>query len=311
MALTEFFRDVAIKNAPKQAVMVDALTEEAPILSGLPIEAASHGLSNVYEEVSEIDAGDIVDLDEALPSVNANSELHQTDLSVLGGKIKVGEDKAKKYGGAPVYFAKKMPSILRSTGNAMESGLFYNNFRAYASANSNLIDGGGSSDVNYTFMCVHYVPGEVTGLYDADGFGNGKVFDLKPINGGEIYEDSDGVIVYGLRMKTYFGIQLANARYVSGIVNNDITNDAPAGTRTFATQTMMDDMILQARGAVGTTFIYCHPKAKAYLGSIYKLDKLQLVNGDNQVNSVVDAWNGIPIIGTYNVLNGTETDVTV
>lgn len=309
MALTEVLRDLAIQKAPKQAVLVDALTEEAPMLAGLPLEASSHGLSNVYEQVTDIDAGDIVDLDEALPTINANSELKQVDLSVFGGKITVGEDKAKKFGGASAYFAKKMPKILRQTGNDMEAGLFYNNFRAHTIANNKDVSAGGSSDTNYSILCVHFVPGEVTGLYDEEGFGNGKVFDMSPINGGNIYEDSNGVLVYGMRMKTYFGIQLANSRYVSSIVNNDIANDDPAGTRTFATETMLDDMVTNARGAVGTTFIYCHPKVKSYIGSIYKLDKMRLQNADREVNSIVDAWNGIPIIGTYNVLDGTEADV--
>lgn len=311
MALTETFREIALEKASKQSVMIDALTEEAPILSGLPMEESSDGLSNVYEELTEVIGGDVVDLDAELPTVNSNSELTQVDLSVLGGIIEVGEDKARKVGSKERYFAKKMPTILRITGNDMESGLFYNNFRAFAAANSKLVTATGSANANYTIMAVHYVSGEVTGLFDAEGFGNGKVFDLLPINGGDVYKDADNILVYGLRMKTFFGMQLANARYVSGIVNNDISADDPSGTRKFATEKMMDDMITAARGASANTFIYCHPDVKSYLGTIYKLDKLQLMNGDNQVNSSIEAWRGIPIVTSYNLLQATEANVTI
>ena len=37
-------------------------------------------------------------------------------MSVLGGIHEVGEDKAKRFGGAGNYFGRKLPSILRETG---------------------------------------------------------------------------------------------------------------------------------------------------------------------------------------------------
>ena len=47
--IKNFFRDVAIAMAKKQTVMIDAVTEEAPILAMLPMQEATHGLRNVYE----------------------------------------------------------------------------------------------------------------------------------------------------------------------------------------------------------------------------------------------------------------------
>ena len=38
MAINNFFRDVGILNAKKQTVMIDAATEDAPILATLPMD---------------------------------------------------------------------------------------------------------------------------------------------------------------------------------------------------------------------------------------------------------------------------------
>jgi len=142
MAINNFFRDVGIAMAKKQSVLIDAVTEEAPILAMLPMEEASHGLRNVYESLVDIDGAQLLNLDDELPSLNVDTTLTSQDLSVLGGIIRVGEDKAKRFGSAAGYFARKMPSILRETGANTEQSFIYNNLRPYAKANSREQDAG-------------------------------------------------------------------------------------------------------------------------------------------------------------------------
>ncbi len=59
------------------------------------MEPSSHGLWNIYESMKDITGGDLVDLDAPLPKVSAESELKQTDLSIIGGEMEVGEDTAR------------------------------------------------------------------------------------------------------------------------------------------------------------------------------------------------------------------------
>ena len=135
----------------------------------------------------------------------------------------------------------------------------------------------------------------------------GKAFDLTPIAGGNLYKTMDGRLVYGMRLKTYFGLQLANTDYVSAIVNCDITNDT-ANARTFPTAMMIDDMLADAR-AGQNTFIFCHPKVKSYLGTTCRLDHYSITN--NGISTVIDAWNGVPIITSFNFDNGTESNISL
>ena len=299
--------EIATSLKNNQHTVVDAITCEAPILKDLPMEESSHGLWNIYETMTEITGGTIVDQDEMLPVIGIDSEVRQTELSIIGGEMEVGEDTARKLGGPAAYFARKAIPVLRKTGMSAEHHILYEGFREFSLENQKAISAGGSKNANYTILCVHYVPNEITGVYDPQGFGDGKAFDLTPIAGGNLYKTMDGRLVYGMRLKTYFGLQLANTDYVSAIVNCDITNDT-ANARTFPTAMMIDDMLADAR-AGQNTFIFCHPKVKSYLGTTCRLDHYSITN--NGISTVIDAWNGVPIITSFNFDNGNEENVTI
>lgn len=309
-----FFRDVGIKLAKKQTEEIDALTEEAPILAMLPMQPASHGLRNVYEELKEIDGAQLVNLDDELPNLGSESTLGYQDLSVLGGVIRVGEDKAKKMGGAAAYFATKMPSILRQTGMDTEKSIIYNSIRPYAKANGREQNAGGSTaDSQFSMVCVKWVKGETIGLYDPEGFGNGKVFDFLPLNGGNAYEfdDTDGKtkVGYGERIKAYFSVQFANPRNVSSIVNIDLAAAATdTGFANLPTEAQINKMLRDARANPANTFIYCHPAVLDALG-VYKSGALTMMPSNDEYNTVIARWNGIRFVTSYNFDNGTEAVV--
>lgn len=312
MGLNEnIFREIALRNATTQSVMIDQFLEEAPILAMMPMQPSTHGFSNVYEELSSVTGAGMVDIDDELPEVNADSELKQVDLSILGGTMFVGEDKAKKMGGAAAYFASKTANILSKTGEDVEKAIIYNNIRAFAIDNNKAIDAGGAGSVNYSILAVTWKAGEITGLYDPSGWGNGKVFDIQPLNGGSLYTaDVNGKKIngYGVRLKSTLGIQLANKRYVSAICNIDL--DLVDGTPKKApTERMMDLLLLEAR-ANTSTVLYMHPKVLTELYN-YKAARLQMNIQDNNYSRVVAFWNGTPIVTSYNFLDALESRVTI
>lgn len=307
MSIKNTFREIAIEKSPKQPLMVDQVLEEAPILGTLPMEETSNGLQHNYEEVESVTGAGLTDMDEALPEVNANTNLEKLDLSILGGIMEVGEDKARQFGGPGAYFAKKQPLILKKTGQDAEKSVLYNNIRATAitSGGDHLIDSLGVGATNYSILAVKWAAGETTGLFDPNGFGAGVMMDMAPISGGATYKDANGRLVYGLRMKSYFGIMLANKKYVSSIVNIDLANDK------LPTEAQMDSLVESVRGQQGgNTVLYMHPKILTALYK-YKASSLQTVNSDNELNRVFNFWNGIPMMTSYNFLQGTEPNVTV
>jgi len=304
MSTKNLFRELAIKTATKQPGVVDYITEESPIFAMIPMQAASNGIQNKFEELKDVTGAQFVDLDDVIPAIDANGEIVTTDLNQIAGKMEVGEDKLNVLGSSiGQYFDGKLPSILRATGANLETTILYNNIRAYAKANSRLADAGGTNSGSmYSMLCVKWVTGETTGLYDPNGWGNGKVFDIMPINGGTLHTLSDGqTLGYAQRMKMRIGVQLANPRYVSGIANIDLvaSTSESTGFVKLPTEAMIDDMILNARGNPGNTFIYMHPKLKNALNT-YKGSSLRTDVMVNDFNRTFDLWNGIPIITSYN-----------
>jgi hypothetical protein len=311
MAINKIFREIAIAKASKQARLIDAITEESPILANMPMEPASNGLQNVYEKVLDITAAQLVDLDGELPTVDMNTKLVQDDLSVIGGTMYVGIDKAKKMGGASAYFGKKLPSIMMATSAQTETSLIYNNFRKFAIDNGKVTDIGGSSAKNFSIVVVKWVPGEMTGLYDAQGFGNGKVLETIPLSGGNPFKKdftlngaTKNLTVYGADFKTYFGVQLANERYCSAMVNIDIDST----TQKIPTEEQISNMLHQARANGSNTIIYMHPRLKTWLMK-FKTSHLQMNVTDKNFDRMIDLWDGIPIVSSFNFYDGVEANV--
>jgi len=306
MSIKNTFREIAIANSPKQPTMVDALLEESPILGSMPFAPTSNGLQHIYEETVAVTGAGMVEMDEALPKVDATGKLETIDVSILGGEIEVGQDKAKQFGGVGPYIASKMPLILKKSGADAESSILYNTIRAYALGNDSGLTGehafnaGGTADNNYSILAVKWSPGEIQGLYDPSGFGQGVLMEQFAINGGNLYKDDTGRLVYGMAMKSYIGMQMANPRYVSTIVNIDIDDSK------LPTKGELDSLIESVRGQQGgSTVLYMHPKVLTALYE-YKADGLNMFTSDKDVNRVFSYWNGVPIQTSYNFLKGNE-----
>lgn len=307
MSVKQIFRDMAIAKATSQPQMVDSLLEEAPIVAGMPMQPSTHGFQNLFEEVNNVTGAGLVDIDDELPTVDADTELKQKDLSILGGTIFVGEDKARIYGGASAYFASKEPLIMKKTGEDLESSIIYNNLRSYAIENGKATSLGGNTNTNFSIMAVTWTTGEMIGLYDPDGYGDGKMFDMQAINGGNLYEktvNGKTVLGYGVRYKSTLGIQTANPRYISSLVNVDL-----GASGTSPTGAQIDRMLIDARQN-NSTALYMHPIVLAYLYE-NKAEKLQIVNSDNGIDRRIVMWNGTPIVTSYNFLNALEQNVTL
>ena len=309
MSQTNAWREVAIRKADKQAQMVDDFTEDAPFLAAMPVQESSAELSNVAERILNITGADTVDLDAALPTINAETELVQTDLQKVGGLIEVGKDKAKALGGPQAYFAGKMPWIMRETGMAIEKSFLYNSFRAYAFQEGKLVGSGDDTGVVgeglYTILCITFVPGEMYGLVGKGAFNEGKAFFMDPLVNGGSYKLADGSIGYGMEVGTYMGANLNNPRYISGIVNAvaDPTNGA------FPTEDQLSSIRLDARATNTSSFYVMHPRMRQKLGTKYKLDHFNTVSADTGINTQIFSWDNVPIIETYNLEDGTEAEV--
>lgn len=303
MADLKTLKELSVEYAKKQPKQVDNLTEEAPILSRLKFEKASHALWNVAEKVTEVTGPSFVDMDSPLPTVDSATGLEKVDLSILGGEIYVPEDKAKVFGGREKYFARKMPSILKKSGMSTETAILYDNLRKWAIDNGKVRKTAATTGAGYSIIAVRIEEGACCGLYSPDGFGNGSMLDSMPINGGNLHKiNAAGVLGYGMRLKSYLGWQIVSDRNVSVMLNVQ-SDKLPTGMQ-------IDDMLADIRATdSGSTMLLCHVRAKNWLTGTYKDGKIQMRPDDGDIKRLADNWNGVPIVTSYNFYDGTEAFV--
>lgn len=302
----ETLKDISTKFAKKQPLMVEALTEEAPILEVCKWKPATHQAWNVAEKITDITGPSFVNLNAPLPIVGVSGGLEKIDLSILGGDMQVPKDTADIMGGPAKYFADRQAHILRKAGNDTEQTLYYKNWLAYARDNTNIIKAGtaASTALNSLVVCRFDEAGN-TGLYDPTQFDQGTLLKVSPLSGGNLMplnkEPFVGVNGYGVELRGRFGWQLLNEKSVAAVVNINSTQ--------VLTAMMIDDAVAKARGRAGTTYIFCHPLVAAYYINPIKVSALAINVKESGMNTMVDSWNGIPIVTSYNLLWNAETAV--
>ena len=299
-------KELSNEHCPKQPKQVDNITEEAPILGRIPFAPASHNMWHNYEELSGVEGAGWTDMSAPLPAMSASSDIKKTDLAILGGEIEVPHDVAVTFGGKEAYFAKRLPKIQRDSGQKAEVGIIYNNFLPYAIKNGKVVSAGATGE-GYSMIAVTFAEEELCGLYSPAGFKMGAVMDALPINGGQLYKPAsgkhEGVLVYGLALKAYLGLQLASKKRISCICNIDSSNKPTAS--------MIDDMLADCRATTSSnTLIFCHPKCHTLLNE-HKGKSLQVTTDTKDINRTFTHWNGVEIQTSYNFMEGTEQHVAL
>jgi len=294
-------KEIANEYAIKQSKMVDDLTEKTPILERVRWEKASHGLWNMAEKVNDVTGAQFVNADAALPTIETSSDLVKTDLQVLGGEMEQAQDTVDQFGGPSKYFAKKEPIILKKAGQDTEIKLYYDNWQAKAIADSTYTSAGASSGGVYSIMIVRFEEGVNMGLFDPAQFNSGSLLNRELINGGSLYHlrSKSGVLGYGVALKGRFGWQNLSTKTVHAILNINASN--------LPTQTEIEDAIAGVHGSSKDTLIMCHPKCFNMSFGPFKGTALQMGVEDKEYNRVIDSFNRVPIITSYNIYDGTET----
>ena len=297
-------QELSNEYAKKQPHQVNYLLEETPILAGIKFEVASHALWNVAEKVTGIEGADFVPMNSPLPEMNVDSGLEQVDLNIMGGEIFVPQDKAQAYGGKEKYIAKRMPVLLKDAGNRTEKRIIYGNYRKYALDNGKVQSATGvAGDELFSMIIVRSVAGENGGLYSPEGFKQGAMLDVQPLYNGGLMKDSRGVAGYGVQVKGYFGMQILNPKTMSAIVN--IAPDKLPTVR------QISKALSDARANPANTKILMHPLLLGYLGDEYKKEMLRVTNNDKGINTQIVSWNEIPVLSSYNFMEGTEGFETI
>lgn len=296
--------NIAAFYAKKQDLLVDALTEESPILKSCRWTAASHKMWNVAEVLTDVKGAGFVNMNAPLPAGGVSTGTKKVDLSVMGAQIEVPRDTADMYGGAATYFAKHEKHILAQAGNATEKTLYYDNWLRYALDNKNFINAGGTGTGTSSIVAITFNEASNVGLYDPTCFDQGTLLQTTALNNGSLYTLNQapyaGTNGYGVELRGRFGWQLLDPRYVAAIVNIQ-ENHYPSAEQ-------IDTLLSMCRATTGKTYIYCAEMTKVMSINPHKKDRVIQMN-DKNIDTGVEAWGAVPIITSYNI--GYKNEVAV
>jgi len=288
---------VAIDKQLKQPGLIDNFLNNAPVLATVPFIASTHDLSNVSEQLVTVKGAGNVEIDGVLEQMYADTNLVPQALSAIGGTLAIGQDKALLMGGKDAYFAKRMPTILKATGETFEHSYLYTIARKAAidAENVNRLSGTGSA---LNSIVITTYSDQNTGLYSKKMYGNGALsFDMGHLGGGDLVKIKDAkdreILGYEMWMKSYFGFQMHDTRGVSAIVNIDASNKP--------TILDIDNALDDANAQPGSTVISCSPKTYTnYIKPLLTSNGLRTQNGDGNVFKSFKLWDDIAIVTSRN-----------
>lgn len=319
MANINTLSQLSIGKAKTFVNQVDNITENSPIVKAMPFVASSDQLWDVSSEIRMIGSGmQNVDLNSPLAEVQIADAMKQTQLNIFGAKMFVPHDTANLAGGPDKFFAKNRLAFERQTGQDVERSYIYNAFlpfalSQYAAGKTDCVqNAGGTGNTNYSLMVIRFDDTNMAALYSPLCFKRDTFLDMQSLNGGNVYENPDQnskyykVPGYGMFMKTYLGVRMLSHRNIGAIVNINL------GAATPLTKMMVEKAMLSARvGEGGKTMIVCHPKVALYLNDIAKIQYIQSSYSDKDVDFGIDRWGRVPIVTSYNFMDGAEAAITL
>ena len=234
-------REVIMDQEPKQEQLVNTITEDAPIIGGdVLFQAASNNIVNKYEKARDVVAPKRTDLDAPLELLSIVTDLKETKLFKIAGKLELPEDQieAANAGWVSRWMARKLPIILQAGMCNIEQSYLYDILLASCLENPGRVKNmneSASGNNYFSILGCAYDMGQNVGLYNAnrtnpqggeagageDGGASRTFFRIKAKWNGGLGDLSNGASGYAWDVSAMLGFQQANERKMAAIVNID------------------------------------------------------------------------------------------
>lgn len=289
--------ELALTYARKQPGMINSIVEDSPIINVCKWKPSTHDYWNVAEKITNIQGPGWVKSDAILPEIKVATDLARTDLYVTGGEMEVPTQHALMMGGHVKYFGDRQDSILKRAGMDLERKFVEDIWLEAAIQSGNVQDAGGSADGWY-LLAIRFDEDSNVGLYNPKQFKDGTFYEITVPHGGNehrlYHKEHEGVWGYTIIYRAVIGWQLLVAEKTCAAIVNIDEGHKP-------TVEQIDMMLADVRAVPGKTYIFCSPRAKILGLNKHKRDNIQIVNSDKDMNTYIEAWNGIQIVPSYNI----------
>jgi hypothetical protein len=296
--------DIAMNQAKTQQNIVDDVVENTIVLGRMPVIEASHQLSHQHKSVESVTGLSLgEDFSPTPTSVDAQNKLSKTDMKFAIGTYYANIQDVEVYGSSADYIAEEFPTILKRSGQNFETNLLYYGLRAKAIADNNYqtMQTSSASTGMYSIIAARLLPQETCLLVNnLSNIGEQLVTVEAMWDGGIGVHPSTGKPVYGWTMYGSLQVLTASIYGQAAIANIDSSNvPGVEELNVLAEQ-------IRVGSNAGSPVMIMNPAVKYQISKSVKFDKIQTSSTDNNVSTIMDSYNNIPILSGYTMASGTE-----
>ncbi len=317
---------LATQWSAAQQMFIDNLTKSAGILRTASVGYANNGLFHKYNFATALPTASIRSINGSVTPTTTTFDLKQLDLKELITLETVDATLAKGDPSGPDgYMNKVAPGHMESLAQAAEKSIVYGLNGTYGAVDGfkgfhdlakeaetarslSVIDAGGTTNTTSIFA-VHWKP-EVCQLVLPSGIAAGGDLVVSTVmNNGQVTlmvtDTGTGaqMPVYQVMYQMMLALQAGSNYSVHRIVGVDSGSNAPTAAE-------IDTLVDLVKGDSANTILYTSRLGKRAMQTLKATKFFTQAVQDQNMNTMLDFWNGIPVIVSDNILE-TETKSTV
>lgn len=317
---------LATQWSAAQQMFIDNLTKSAGILRTASVGYANNGLFHKYNFATALPTASIRSINGSVTPTTTTFDLKQLDLKELITLETVDATLAKGDPSGPDgYMNKVAPGHMESLAQAAEKSIVYGLNGTYGAVDGfkgfhdlakeaetarslSVIDAGGTSNTTSIFA-VHWKP-EVCQLVIPSGIAAGGDLVVSTVmNNGQVTlmvtNTGTGaqMPVYQVMYQMMLALQAGSYYSVHRIIGVDSGSNAPTAAE-------IDTLVDLVKGDSANTILYTSRLGKRAMQTLKATKFFTQAVQDQNMNTMLDFWNGIPVIVSDNILE-TETKATV
>lgn len=313
-------RDLVVAYSSSSAPVMDDLMKASPIVrSGLAIPA-SNNIYHKYKKLKALPTVSVTNLDGSITPQSSDFTIEQSDISYFAAQQNEPAAIVENYpGGIESYFMNERPGFIESFGQTLSKQMVYGNDSTFgnpsgfkglhqiAKDSGNVVKQfGGTSGSRTSIFAVKWKPSTFAMFINPVLASQDQFVRIRVLNGGEpsmvVTNTSTGAqqLCYQAYYDMYLGLFSASSYDVAALTQiQDATGKKP-------TASYMDQLVDEVKGTADSTVIYCSRLGRRLLGEL-KDSKLSTYVSDNEYNTVVELWNGIPVVIDENIRDDETT----
>lgn len=317
---------LATQWSAAQQMFIDNLTKSAGILRTASVGYANNGLFHKYNFATALPTASIRSINGSVTPTTTTFDLKQLDLKELITLETVDATLAKGDPSGPDgYMNKVAPGHMESLAQAAEKSIVYGLNGTYGAVDGfkgfhdlakeaetarslSVINAGGTTNTTSIFA-VHWKP-EVCQLVIPSGIAAGGDLVVSTVmNNGQVTlmvtNTTTGaqMPVYQVMYQMMLALQAGSNYSVHRIIGVDSGSNAPTAAE-------IDTLVDLVKGDSANTILYTSRLGKRAMQTLKATKFFTQAVQDQNMNTMLDFWNGIPVIVSDNILE-TETTATV